>query len=698
MKKSILFLAAFAALVSCTKENPVDENPVLDTPVVENQSITFEATAPSTTSDEATKTTLVEGGLVDRDPVHWVKGDAVKVMFVPINGQENQSVWPGQAYDGASGIMTATFDSETSASALFHTDSWDWGVGSEYMGVGIAVYPSSVETYSHRNDDYYNGNAPTVISYNLPSNQTAVENSFQNGVLFSYAGIANVEEFAANQSKLNFKNACALIKVTLPSNAADIVSLTVESSNATLSGKHKVNNYSGTSYYAQYYPNYPLVMASDGGVNNVTLSAPAGETLKAGASYYIVTWPGSHSNGLSFTFTNTLGLTNTKQLAQSVELEASKIDRFNFKNSIEFKHVFEVSQESFDIAGAATSGSFTVTSSRDWTAVSDSEWLTISPASGSASVSGATVTFNAPENTSAERTAQITITAGEDTKVITVTQAQFIAELSIERYGSWNILSKEGEFQFVTIKSNTNWTLSCDQDWLTLGTFSGGATAGETVTLTAAKNTSALERTATLSLRDNANTAEKTFTVTQEAGISYYVIKSDVGKATDLQNGKTYMIFFADGTTLQPYCWKVNDEGQVLKASATSEIGKTYSSEHVFMYEYYAEVNDSELNNSNNGYGSKVVGKLKSVYNNAFLKTDLTFGGQSSAYGMMIMFANRWTGEGDNRKDIDLWYRKGNGLGSFAYSETFYWNGSSLAFGDTSKTPRKWFFFEVEKQ
>ena len=320
MKKSILFLAAFAALVSCTKENPVDENPVLDTPVVENQSISFEATAPSTTSDDATKTTLVEDGLV-----HWVKGDAVKVMFVPINGWDDRNTWPGQAYDGASGIMTATFDSETSASAFFHTDSWNWGVGSEYMGVGIAVYPSSVETYSHRNDDYYDANAPTVISYNLPSNQTAVENSFQNGVVFSYAEIANVAEFAANQSKLSFKNACALIKVTLPSDADDIVSLTVESANATLSGKHKVNSYSGTSSYAQYYPIYPLVMTSDGGVNNVALSAPAGETLKAGASYYIVTWPGSHSNGLSFTFTNTSGLTNTKQLAQSVELKASKI-------------------------------------------------------------------------------------------------------------------------------------------------------------------------------------------------------------------------------------------------------------------------------------------------------------------------------------------------------------------------------------
>ena len=688
MKKSILFLAAFAALVSCTKENPVDENPVLDTPVVENQSITFEATAPSTASDDATKTTLVEDGLV-----HWVKGDAVKVMFVPINGQENQSVWPGQAYDGASGIMTATFDSETSASALFHTDSWDWGVGSEYMGVGIAVYPSSVETYSHRNDDYYDSNAPTVISYNLPSNQTAVENSFQNGVVFSYAEIANVAEFAANQSKLSFENACALIKVTLPSDADDIVSLMVESSNATLSGKHKVNSYSGTLYWAQYYPTFPLVMTSDGGVNNVTLSAPAGETLKAGASYYIVTWPGSHSNGLSFTFTNTLGLTNTKQLAQSVELEASKIDHFNFKNSIEFKHVFEVSEDSFDIAGAATGGSFTVTSSRDWTAVSDSEWLTISPASGSASVSAATVTFNAPENTSAERTAKITITAGEDTKVVNVTQAQFMAELSIERYGSWNILPADGDFQFVTIKSNTSWTLSCDKDWLTLGATSGSATAGETVMLTAAENTTTSERTATLYLRDNANTVEKTFTVTQEAGkkISGYKVVGVV-LPEDMQTGKYYVIAnYGDPTRY----WTVGDASNYDLTLTGGFNADAYSNEFSIDQVFYVKEIYKGTGMTDTQYGHRAqiaLFSLKSEMGMAYWTDTQTYRFTNKSYGIYLNLGAKWGNDTDNSVDMRDASRN-------AYINTPDGDSSKITCADdgfSNTGQRKWLIYEVQ--
>ena len=689
MKKILFCLAAFAALVSCTKENPVDETPTVDTPAVEYQTITFEATAPSAEENDATKTTLVNGSLV-----HWVKGDAVKIMFVPINGQEDQSVWPGKAYDGASGIMTATFDAETSESALFHTDSWNWGVGSEYMGVGIAVYPSSVETYSHRNDDYYNGNAPTVISYNLPSNQTAVENSFQNGVLFSYAEIANVEEFAANQSKLNFKNACALIKVTLPSDAADIVSLTVESSNATLSGKHKVDSYSGTTFWAQYYPIYPLVMKSDGGVNNVTLSAPTGETLKAGASYYIVTWPGSHSNGLSFTFTNTLGLTNTKQLAQSVELEASKIDHFYFKNSITFEHVFEVSEDSFDIAGAATGGSFTVTSSRDWTAVSDSEWLTISPASGSASVSAATVTFNAPENTSAERTAKITITAGEDTKVITVTQAQFMAELSIERYGSWNILPADGDFQFVTIKSNTSWTLSCDKDWLTLGATSGSATAGETVMLTAAENTTTSERTATLYLRDNANTVEKTFTVTQEGGkktSGYKVV--GVVLPEDMQTGKYYVIAnYGDPTRY----WTVGSASFYDLTLTGGFNANAYSNEFSIDQVFYVKeiYKGTGMTDTNYHHRAQIaLFSLKSDLGMAYITSTKTYR-FNNKYGIYLNLGAKWGSDTDNSVDM-----RDASPSRDAYISTPDNDASKITCSDSGFTgngPRKWLIYEVQ--
>lgn len=688
MKKILFCLAAFAALVSCTKENPVDENPAVDTPAVEYQTITFEATAPSAEDADATKTTLVEGSLV-----HWVKGDEIKILFFPNAG------WGAHLYEddvtvGANGVFTTTFESETSATAYFSGEI-NWSHGSEYMDSGIAIYPSTVEASCNRPAGNYMYGNNTVITYDLSNEQTAVENSFQNGLAFSYAEIKSEdkEDFIDNKAKLAFKNACALIKVTLPADAKDIMSVKVESADANLAGDYKATI---SSTDKSQKPDFPLVLKDYGKVvsKHVTISAPAGETLKAGASYYIVTWPGSHSNGLSFTFTNTSGLTNTKQLAQSVELEASKIDHFNFKNSITFEHVFEVSEDSFDIAGAATSGSFTVTSSRNWTAVSDSEWLTISPASGSASVSAATVTFNAPENTSAERTAKITITAGEATKVVTVTQAQFIAELSIERYDNWNILPADGDFQFVTIKSNTSWTLSCDQDWLTLGATSGSATAGETVMLTAAENTTTSERTATLYLRDNANTVEKTFTVTQEGGkktSGYKVV--GVVLPEDMQTGKYYVIAnYGDPTRY----WTIGAAGFYDLTLQGGFDANAYNNEFSIDQVFYVNSITKKTGLTDENYHHRAQIMLLSYKSDKAMQYISSTGtyrfNYDPSWANYLNLGAKWGSDTDNSVDM-----KDNGIG--AYISTPDSDSSMITCSDSGFTgtgPRKWLIYEVQ--
>lgn len=673
MKRILLSFAALAALVSCVKENPVgDENQ--NSAPAQTQSISFEAIAPASSDEADTKTTLVDGNLV-----HWSKGDQVKVMFVPNNGWG--ATFPGKAYDGASGILTSTQDADAAKSTYFYTESWDWIVGAEHMGVGIAVYPSSVYTYSHRKDDYYYSNAPTIISYDLPTIQTAVENTFQNEILFSYAEIADVNEFAENNAKLNFKNACSLIKITLPADAADIVSIEVTSSNVGLAGTYKVDpakGYSGTSGYTQYYPIYPLKMVAESAVNSVTLSAPAGEPLKAGASYYIVAWPGTHPSGLQFTFTNSEGLYLTKKASQEVVLEASEIDHFNFKSSFTFAQVFEVSENSIDIDSEAATGSFTVTSTRDWTATSDSDWLTITPASGSASVSATTVSFNASGNTSAsERTATVTIKAGEDTKTITVTQAGFVPELSIERYKNWSTLTWDGkDFQFVTIKSNTNWTLTCDQNWLTVGTAQGGATTGLEVMVEATKNESTSERSATLYLRDLSGTIEKTFTVTQAGRPLMYYIVNQVTEASALENDGLYVIEFFNNDN---YYWKVDNYGNVTKSYFANK-------SDAFPEEYIYRLEKTAYSNPLTDYYSYSTGHLWSVKMNMFFDWyDLNF---SDGHKTDLVFENKYRGE--NGSEIDIYEHYNNPY------RTIYWTGSKLAWGDKGQANRKWNIYKVE--
>ena len=142
MKKILFCLAAFAALVSCTKENPID-----NTPAVEYQTITFEAAAPSAEDVDATKTTLVDGNLV-----HWSNGDQVKVGFFPTTGKDNTIV-------SSVGTFTSTSDQETVASSWFTTDSWNWNSNNDqYRDNGLAVYPSSATIYSKRSGNWSDAN------------------------------------------------------------------------------------------------------------------------------------------------------------------------------------------------------------------------------------------------------------------------------------------------------------------------------------------------------------------------------------------------------------------------------------------------------------------------------------------------------------------------------------------------------------
>ena len=103
------------------------------------------------------------------------------------------------------------------------------------------------------------------------------------------------------------------------------------------------------------------------------------------------------------------------------------------------------------------------TATLDWKAVSDQEWLTVTPKAGMAG--DASVTMSAEKNTLEEsRNAIVTLSCGEDTKTIEVTQKQagalLLTQSSIE-------VAAEGGTVTITAKSNSNATASVDASAMT---------------------------------------------------------------------------------------------------------------------------------------------------------------------------------------------------------------------------------------
>lgn len=319
MKKSIIFFAAIAAFFSCSKENPVNE-------ILTEETFSVELFASAPSGDADTKTTLVDGD--GTKFVHWSKDDAIKVLFFP--GRHSNEI------TGPSGIFASHFDEESSVSANFRIDNWSFGMDQSYVNdrlysKGIAVYPSSANASSTKAEGKYVNNVSDV-SFTLPSEQKAIENNIESNLNFSYADVdlasfTNTINNPSHQTKLEFKNVCALIQLTMPAQMPKVTEISISSNDKVALTGHGSMNY--TTGYNQEVNG--TVTVTDGG--NVVLKNADG--FKAGATYYAVVWPGAHNSGLTIEFMAEDGTVATKT-TPSVTLNASMVKPYTFNKGLNF--------------------------------------------------------------------------------------------------------------------------------------------------------------------------------------------------------------------------------------------------------------------------------------------------------------------------------------------------------------------------
>ncbi len=89
----------------------------------------------------------------------------------------------------------------------------------------------------------------------------------------------------------------------------------------------------------------------------------------------------------------------------------------------------DVDKGTVEVAATAGEASFDVTSNQPWAADCDADWVSLDPASGSASNAAVTVKVTAEDNKTAQaREATVTVKAGELTKTVKVSQAAGKAE------------------------------------------------------------------------------------------------------------------------------------------------------------------------------------------------------------------------------------------------------------------------------
>ena len=183
----------------------------------------------------------------------------------------------------------------------------------------------------------------------------------------------------------------------------------------------------------------------------------------------------------------------------------------NIKQRAAVKNTLTVSPTSFTFAANPTGAqTATITTNASSWIVSPGSagWLTLEKA-------GNTLKVSASTNTGSQRTASITVTAGNaDPVTVTVTQAGSITDpnyLNVDQQ-QMNFLNTAGS-KPLQITANVAWQITSDQVWCTVSNSSGSGNATVNVTVNAYTGTA--DRTATLTVANSVNGLNKKVTVTQ---------------------------------------------------------------------------------------------------------------------------------------------------------------------------------------
>lgn len=263
---SILGVLTIFSIVSCDKNNDINKSSL--------EKVVFSAGL----DDIATKTQLIDG-----KKVHWTDGDKVAVF-------DNKSL--KNVPFNATNINGATADFEGT-------------LATEGVTSYVAVYPwtSSVRWSSGA------GKYETSI----PHYQKAVKGSFDTGLNLAAATTTS------KSMHLSFKNMCALVKVTIPSDIIDITALTLMS-DEFLTGRVLF------TFDAKGNPVMDKEGSTTAGFKEVTLAEENGQPLAPG-DYYFVVRPSSSSflseGGVQHSFT--VGATTVSGTVASIKSNV-KID------------------------------------------------------------------------------------------------------------------------------------------------------------------------------------------------------------------------------------------------------------------------------------------------------------------------------------------------------------------------------------
>lgn len=235
-------------------------------------------------------------------------------------------------------------------------------------------------------------------------------------------------------------------------------------------------------------------LGADGGSAQITVKT--NQNWSAGSSVpWISANPASGIAGeLSVTLTVEANATLEPREGEVTFTAGTLTEKVKITQDARKPSTLSLSSDAFTFASEGGRSNLVVTANVNWTASSNSDWLTIAPAEGIAGAMAAVVETSAYQGEEA-RTGAITFTGGDVTAVLMVTQLAPVKtdDPVLELSTGTLSFSDEAGSNDITVIGNVDWTAASDVDWLSVSPAQG-TSGSATVTISVTQNAGQSDR------------------------------------------------------------------------------------------------------------------------------------------------------------------------------------------------------------
>ncbi|MBP5594793.1 MAG: fibronectin type III domain-containing protein [Pseudobutyrivibrio sp.] len=257
----------------------------------------------------------------------------------------------------------------------------------------------------------------------------------------------------------------------------------------------------------------------------------------------------------------------------------------------------------------------------EWTITCTESWVSFSEKKGRGDLNVTITVTNNPSSISS-REATVIIASKTVTRTITITQAPNSEQLEINP--TTMTFTSATESQYVTISSNTHWTVSGGASWVTVDKTEGDNNG--TIKITAAANEAKESRNAEFTIRGNSGTTRQL--AIQQTGATYTTLS--VPQITDVTKISANVSFTFDSSmTITSYgaCYATTDNPTIENAI---NISQSYASNQ----------------------GSPTIALTNLTSGTTYYVRVYVFNADGIKYSNSVSFttATSWPGEDDNNR------------------------------------------------